>query len=90
MATHSARLEVALAERPVVVGAAVLDRVELAVAVVDADRELPVADDLHLARRKLLDRADVDLAHRYGELELLEPRPLLGERGALAPCAARP
>src|SRR5581483_8507293 len=37
---------VPLAERPVVVGAAVLDRVERAAAVVDADPEAALLDDL--------------------------------------------
>ena len=56
-------LEVALAERPVVVRAAVLEGEVLAVAVVDPERELAGADDLHLARRELLDGADGQLRH---------------------------
>src|SRR5581483_3868927 len=57
------RIELALAQRTVVVRAAILDRVELSVEVVDADRDEPGVDDLHLARRQLLDRADVQLGH---------------------------
>jgi hypothetical protein len=54
-------LPVALAQRPVVVRAAVLERVKLAAAVVDANVEMAVLDDANGAGRKLLDRADVDL-----------------------------
>ena len=54
---------VALAERAVVVRAAVLDRVQLAAAVVDADEEAAVADDLRRAGRELVRRGDLDLGH---------------------------
>jgi hypothetical protein len=54
---------VALAERAVVVRAAILDRVELAAAVVDADEEASLADDLRRAGRELVGRSDSDLRH---------------------------
>ena len=57
-----AAVEVALAERAVVVRAPVLERVQLAVAVVDADREQRLGrDDPDRARRQLVERADLDL-----------------------------
>src|SRR5439155_15444554 len=47
-------VEVALAQRPVVVRAAVLERVQLAVAVIDADgQEALDVDDPHRPRRQL-------------------------------------
>jgi hypothetical protein len=55
------RLPVALDERAVVVRAAVLERVELAVDVVDPERDRPGVDELHRPRRELLDGADVDV-----------------------------
>jgi hypothetical protein len=51
-------LEIAFSERPVVVGATVLDGEILPVQVVDADRELARPHDLHLAGGKLLHWAD--------------------------------
>src|SRR5207245_8481887 len=62
--------EVALAEWPVVVGAAILDREVLTVQVVHADCDLPGVDDLDGARRQLLDRADVELCHSLLEVEV--------------------
>ena len=53
-------VERALGERAVVVGAAVLDRVQLAVAVEDADLAPVDLDDARSARRKLRGGADVD------------------------------
>src|SRR5262249_61589891 len=58
-------VEVALAAWPVVVRAAVLERVVLAVQVVVADRERPGVDDRHGAGRQLLDGADVELGHQW-------------------------
>src|SRR5690242_6013704 len=55
------RVELALGQRSVVVGAAVLDRVERAVAVEDADLPAVVLDQAHLARAQLRFRADGDL-----------------------------
>ncbi len=52
----------ALAERAVVVRAAILDREQLAAAVEDADREQPGLDELHRAGRQLLERRDDDLS----------------------------
>src|SRR3954468_1691517 len=54
-------VELALGQRPVVVGAAVLDRIEAAVAVEDADLRPLVLDEAHAARRQLGCRADADL-----------------------------
>src|SRR3954451_11586029 len=54
-------VELALGERAVVVGAAVLDRVVGAVAVEDADLDPVVLDDAHAARRQLRCRAYRDL-----------------------------
>jgi hypothetical protein len=54
---------VALAERAVVVRAAILDRIELAAAVVDADEEAAVADDLRGAGRERVRRGDFDVRH---------------------------
>src|SRR3954452_24710983 len=56
-------VEVALAERPLVVRAAILDRAELAAEVVDADLELPLRDDLRGAGRQLLERPDLEIGH---------------------------
>ena len=57
-------VEIALAQRAVVVGASILEREQVAAAVVDADREQGVgSDDPHGARRKLVERADLDLGH---------------------------
>jgi hypothetical protein len=57
-------VEIALAERAVVVRASVLDREQVAAAVVDADRELGVgSDDPNSAGRKLFERTDFDLGH---------------------------
>src|SRR5215469_2780183 len=55
------RIELALGQRPVVVGAAVLDRVQGAVAVEDADLAPVVLDQAHLARQQLGGGADGDL-----------------------------
>src|SRR3954453_21400034 len=54
-------VELALGERAVVMRAAVLDRVEGAVAVEDADFRPLVLDHAHAARRQLGCRADGDL-----------------------------
>src|SRR5215212_3306986 len=54
-------IELALGQRPVVVGAAILDRVVGAVAVEDADFHAVVLDQAHAARRQLGCRADGDL-----------------------------
>ena len=54
-------VELALGERAVVVRAAVLDRVEVAVAVEDADLAPVGLDQAHLARRQLVGGADVQL-----------------------------
>src|SRR6476469_5585768 len=54
-------IELSLGQRPVVVGAAILDRVERAVAVEDADLGAVVLDQAHLTRRQLGCRADGDL-----------------------------
>src|SRR4051794_21060124 len=54
-------VELALGERPVVVRAAVLDRVERAVAVEDPDLRALVLDQAHSARRQLGCRADGNL-----------------------------
>src|SRR5436190_8102642 len=59
------RVEVAFAERAVVVRATVLDRVELAVQVVDTNRDRAGDDDLDRPGRQLLDRADVKFGQRY-------------------------
>ena len=53
-------VELALAEGPVVVRAAILERVQLAVQVVDADGDRARVDDLDGARRKLVQRRDSD------------------------------
>jgi len=53
-------VEVALAERPVVVRAAILERAQPAAEVVDTDRDLTRVHDLHGAGRKLLQRRDGD------------------------------
>src|SRR5262245_21528371 len=55
------RVELALGQRPVVVGAAVLDRVQRAVAVEDADLPPVVLNQAHLARWQRRGRADGDL-----------------------------
>ena len=70
IATPSSAVEVALAERAVVVRAAVLERAVLAVQVVDAERDRARVDDLHRAGRQLLDRADVELRHSLLQLEV--------------------
>src|SRR6476620_94832 len=54
-------VELALGERPVVVGAAILDRVKRAVAVEDANLAPVMLDQAHLARGQLGCRADGDL-----------------------------
>src|SRR6188768_3087349 len=54
-------VELALGERAVVVGAAILDRVEGALAVEDPDLRTLVLDQAHAARRQLGCRADGDL-----------------------------
>src|SRR6476619_4311987 len=54
-------VELALGERPVVVGAAVLDRIQRSIAVEDADLRLAVLDQTHRAGRQLGKRADGDL-----------------------------
>jgi len=53
---------VALAERAVVVRAAVLDRVQRAAAVVDADPEVAFPDDLRRAGRERVRVGDLDVA----------------------------
>ena len=83
-------VEVALAERPVVVRAAVLERVVLAVQVVDADGDRAGVDDLDGARRQLLDRADVELGHALLEVEVARTAPAhsSGSGVPLALCSA--
>src|SRR6059058_1973174 len=54
---------VALAKRAVVVRAAVLDRVELAAAVVDPDEQASLANDLRRPGRELVRRGDLDFRH---------------------------
>src|SRR5215211_6735095 len=53
-------VELALDQVAVVVRAAVLDREDRAAAVEDADLELVPLDELALARRELVESADVD------------------------------
>src|SRR6185312_11101234 len=53
----------AFGERAVVVRAAILDREQLAVAVVDADRGPAERDDLRRAGPELVERGYVDLRH---------------------------
>src|SRR3954451_13625881 len=53
-------VELPLGERPVVVGAAVLDRVQGPLAVEDADLDAVVLDQAHSSRRELSARADGD------------------------------
>jgi hypothetical protein len=55
------RLPVALDERPVVVRAPVLERVQLPVDVEDADGDHPRVDELHRPGREVVDRADQDV-----------------------------
>ena len=76
-ADHAAHvlLPLALAERPVVVRAAVLERVELAVAVVDADRRPAERDDLRRAGPELVERRDVDLRHGSASSSRSSPMP---------------
>src|SRR5207248_10337298 len=71
-ALHGARLlvELALHQRPVVVRAAVLDRVDLAVAVEDADLEVLPLDHAHAAGRQLGHRTDVDLLSHLCHVKL--------------------
>ena len=83
------RVELALAEGAVVVGAAVLDRVVLALEVVDAECDRARRGRLHLARRQLLDRADLQPGTVL-EFQLVELGQARGQRRALRPCAARP
>src|SRR6476660_5154096 len=73
-------IELALGERPVVVGAAILDRIQGAVAVEDADLGAVVLDQAHLARRQLCCRAYGDLGssgvgQEGGVLHLPRQRP---------------
>src|SRR4029450_9781991 len=86
-ADHDALLEIelALAERPVVVRAAVFERAEAAPEVVAADRDPARVDDLHGARRELVQRGYVNEG-QLRDLELVgEPGPLLGQRRPLGP-----
>src|SRR4029450_356002 len=69
------RVVLALAERPLVVGAAILDREVRPVEVIDADRDEPGRDDLHLARRKFLDRAHVELWHYVSSISSSSAKP---------------
>src|SRR3954452_16402400 len=71
-------VELALGERAVVVGAAILDRVEGAIAVEDADLRPLVLDQAHPARRQLGCRADGDL----GSCDV-------GQEGGVAPTSGR-
>ena len=65
--TQVAAVEIALAEGAVVVRAAILERVQLTVAVVDTDREEALdGHDPDRPRRQLVERADLDLAHAAG------------------------
>src|SRR5215210_4477187 len=83
-------LEIAFGERPVVVRAPVLDRVIIASQVVDADRELAGAHDLHLARRQLGDRAHGQLRHRSTSARDRRRRsPTPPGATSPSPCAAR-
>src|SRR5581483_10517901 len=77
------------AERAVVVRAAILERVELAVAVVDADRGPADRDDLRGAWAELGERRDVDLRHYLLERQVVaHALPLLWQRRSLALCRA--
>ena len=60
------RVPLALAERAVVVRAAVLDRVELAAAAVEPDRVPPGRDEPHRAVRQLVEWQSLDLHRRRG------------------------
>src|SRR5581483_4108098 len=83
-------IPVALAQRAVVVRAAVLDRVVLACDVVHADGERTGAHDLHPPRRQLVGRAHVELGHASSGARA--PRNRRAPRAAAcpSPCAARP
>ncbi|HET7353449.1 MAG TPA: hypothetical protein VFJ11_05295, partial [Gaiellaceae bacterium] len=70
---------VALAERAVVVRAAILDRLQLAAAVVDTDAETSLANDLGRAGRELVRRGDLDVRH-LRELEIVEAGETFGKR----------
>src|SRR3954467_3681183 len=61
------RIDLALGERAVVVRAAVLDGVDLAVAVEDADLEVLPFHDARGAGRELRERADVDGFRHWGK-----------------------
>ena len=82
-------IEVALAQRPVVVRAAILERVVLAVQVVDADGDVePAMTILTLLGGSSSTGADLNSA-RLLELELVgERRPLLRQRRSLRPWSA--
>src|SRR5207248_393945 len=73
----------ALAERPVVVGAAILDRVERAAAVVDADvGARPRDDQLDGTRRELVRRRHLDRGHEEGLAERCSSARFAGRREA--------
>src|SRR5687767_5763614 len=60
-------IERTLGQRPVVVGAAILDREEVAVAVEHADLAAVDVDDARRARRKLRGRADIDCGGGFSQ-----------------------
>src|SRR5215218_7788951 len=78
-----AAIEVALAERAVVVRAPILEGEKLAAAVVNPDgEERPHLDDPHGSRRKLHQGANDDLAHRS--------RPAIRRRSRRSRCPTPP
>src|SRR5579859_1408414 len=81
---------VALAERAVVVRAAILDRVQLAGAVVDADEEAPLADDLRRAGRERIRRGHFDVRHYANSVPDRRSRRDPREAASPWPCAAPP
>src|SRR5207247_10612511 len=89
-AAHAAsvRVEVPLAERPVVVRAAVLDRVQLAGEVVDANRYGSRVHELHLAGRQLVQRAHLD-DRQATSARARRSRTTPPAAASLCPCAAR-
>ena len=83
---HVVLVPVALAERPVVVRAAILDREELAAAVVDADERPGRDDELHRAGGNSSAGA-TSTRPRY-ELKLVEAREPSGSGVPFARCSA--
>src|SRR5438270_1196592 len=86
-ATH-VLVPLALAERPVVVRAAVFDRVELPGAVVDADRRPAERDDLRRAGREVVELRDFDLGHYSNVRSSPTPRHSSGSGVPFALCSA--